>query len=213
MPNGTCSDDGCTETVFRRGLCQKAFHRQWKRADALKLSPAALTDAEFAAVQKTRRTGSYPARSSYYEMVYRCTNPAHPRYADYGGRGITVCPTWLEPRGRGLANYESDLGPKPDAGQRWTVDRIDNDGPYCGGRCGGTCGYGTAGNVRWATYAEQAANRNRKTLTCVVCGEQFTAMLSHAQYCSTACYQRAYAARKKLVASPDAGGESATIRA
>ena len=161
------------------------------------MAPAALSDAEFLAVPTTRRVGRHPLHRVYWEMVYRCSNPAHPQYRRWGGRGITVCPTWLEPLGAGLANYVADLGPKPDDGQRWTVDRIDNDGPYCGGRCGGACGYGTEGNVRWATYSEQSTNRRLKNLVCVVCGAQFTAMLSHAKYCSGTCSQRAARSRRR----------------
>ena len=28
-------------------------------------------------------------------MIQRCTNPKHPAWKDYGGRGITVCEKWL----------------------------------------------------------------------------------------------------------------------
>jgi hypothetical protein len=164
MTQNICSDDGCTAPVKGHGLCRTAYDRQWWRARKLGLTVAGMTDAEFAAVPAPpRKVGKHPFHRSYYEMVYRCTRPDHPRYADYGGRGITVCPTWqLQAHGVGLANYIADLGPKPAGGQRWTVDRVDNNGPYCGGRCGGTCGYGTEGNVRWATYAQQVVNRRKR---------------------------------------------------
>lgn len=88
---------------------------------------------------------SHPLYDVYLQMVARCTKPTHKRYADYGGRGITVCEQWL---GRdGFWQYVADVGERPDDGQRWTVDRVNNDGAY------------TPGNVRWATYREQRHNR------------------------------------------------------
>lgn len=72
-------------------------------------------------------------------MKRRCDNPKNISYANYGGRGITVCPEWRD-------NFEAflrDMGPRP-AGH--SLDRIDNDKPY------------EPGNVRWATRGTQANN-------------------------------------------------------
>ena len=55
-------------------------------------------------------------------MKQRCLNHKHARFADYGGRGITVCDRWLE-----FKNFVADMGERPD---NRSLDRIDNDGPY-----------------------------------------------------------------------------------
>jgi hypothetical protein len=36
----------------------------------------------------------HPLIHVHREMIYRCHNPKHARYKDYGGRGITVCDDW-----------------------------------------------------------------------------------------------------------------------
>jgi hypothetical protein len=82
----------------------------------------------------------HPLYGSYNEMLARCTRPDHPRYADYGGRGITVCDRWRSD----FWAFVDDMGDRPE-GQ--SLDRVDNDGPY------------SPDNCRWATSAQQRANR------------------------------------------------------
>jgi hypothetical protein len=76
-------------------------------------------------------------------MLARC-NPRHPRYDDWGGRGITICERWRGPEG--FVTFLADMGERPEGR---TLDRIDNDGGYAPGNC------------RWATSAEQHANKRR----------------------------------------------------
>jgi hypothetical protein len=73
-------------------------------------------------------------------MLQRVTNPNRPDWADYGGRGIYVCERW-----RSFVNFLADMGKRPGPG--FSLDRIDNDGPYA------------PGNVRWATTQQQRANQ------------------------------------------------------
>jgi|SRR4051794_21510913 hypothetical protein len=88
------------------------------------------------------RHGGYgtPAYTVWSSMINRCRNPKCKVYPDYGGRGITVCDRWSD-----FALFLEDMGP-PEPGL--TLDREDNDGPYCKENC------------RWVTMTEQ--NRNRR---------------------------------------------------
>jgi hypothetical protein len=91
------------------------------------------------------REGTSPTYNSWSNMMARCTRPTHPRYKDWGGRGITVCERWLV-----FENFLADMGEKPPGK---TLDRKENSGNY------------EPGNCRWATPAEQAANTRNLKLT------------------------------------------------
>ena len=72
-------------------------------------------------------------------MLSRCNNRNHPRFADYGGRGIKVCERWHD-----FAKFYEDMGDPPD---KASIDRKDNDGDY------------TLHNCRWSSATEQNNNR------------------------------------------------------
>lgn len=77
-------------------------------------------------------------------MIARCKCPSSTDYKWYGARGICVCAEWNDFRPFmkwALENgYEETL----------TIDRIDNSGNY------------TPTNCRWATIAQQNANKRRR---------------------------------------------------
>lgn len=80
-------------------------------------------------------------------VIQRCFNLNEKRYADYGGRGITMQQSW-QSNAAAFIHYVESL---PDYENRkrfgLTLDRINNDGHY------------EEGNLRWATQTQQASNR------------------------------------------------------
>jgi hypothetical protein len=95
-----------------------------------------------------RADGSrHPDFGLWKRMRQRCTDPNCDDYADYGGRGITVCDRWRD----SFEAFLEDMGPRPS--KRHSIDRVD-----------GTKGY-EPGNCRWALPTTQAQNRRGVVLT------------------------------------------------
>lgn len=87
-------------------------------------------------------------KRTYFSWVSarnRCGNPKDPDYANYGGRGITMCDRWID-------NYDAfyeDMGPRPEGHE---IERIDNDQGY------------DPFNCIWADEETQANNRRTNRL-------------------------------------------------
>jgi hypothetical protein len=115
-------------------------------------------------------TGEY---QSWVEMIRRCYSPNKVRaYANYGGRGITVCKEWLD----SFESFIRDMGPRP-AGH--SLERIDNNGNY------------EPSNCRWATPKEQARNR-RNSVRLTINGRTMvvSAWAEEAPVCAATIYER-----------------------
>lgn len=80
---------------------------------------------------------------SYCSMVARCTIPSASHYAEYGGRGVTVCEEWLHDP----LNFYAVMGERPNA---MTLDRISPFGNYGPDNC------------RWAPKEIQANNKRHQ---------------------------------------------------
>lgn len=93
--------------------------------------------------------------NSWSNMLQRCQNQQHPRYKDYGGRGIEVCGKWQI-----FIGFLEDMGECPP---NKTLERKDNNEGY------------NKNNCRWATYEENAANKRMyKNNTSGMKGVSFT---------------------------------------
>ncbi len=104
-------------------------------------------------MKRTKRTHGHtiddetsPEYYTWLSMIARCTNPNHPQYKNWGGRGIQICKEWLE----SFENFFRDMGERPKGK---TLDRYPNkDGNYFKENC------------RWATPKQQANNKTNNVI-------------------------------------------------
>lgn len=91
-------------------------------------------------IYEHKELSKHPLYATWANIKQRCLNKNFRDYHCYGGRGIKVCPEWMN----SFHTFLNDVGERPPGTQ---LDRIDNNGDY------------KPGNVRWVTHAENQKNR------------------------------------------------------
>lgn len=121
--------------------------------------------------------GEKQLRAVWGAMWSRCTSPANKGYQRYGGRGISVEPSWE--KFEVFHEWAKAAGYTPGL---W-LEREDNDGPY------------SPGNCTWATPKTQG--RNRSNTLWVTDGTRHKTLPEVAERLGIP-YMRAYQLHRKL---------------
>jgi len=104
----------------------------------------------------------YPEYHVWLGMKARCYNKNNDRYADWGGRGITVCKKWVND----FQTFLSDMGRRPS--DKHSIERKDNNNGY------------SPENCYWATKADQ--NRNTRANVYYECDGKRMVITDWAKY-------------------------------
>lgn len=126
-------DCGTERTVTIANLGTFTFSCGCLRREAMQRASTTHGHARHGKVSRTYRT--------WLDMRKRCNNPNNKHWKNYGGRGITVDRTWDD-----YAQFLADMGERPPG---LTLERRENNGPYCKENC------------TWATQKQQSINTRR----------------------------------------------------
>mgnify|MGYP000973178643 CR=1 FL=1 len=127
-----------TRTSLHKTKMSKASKKAWDNPEMIKKQQSS---------QGTHGMCYTKEYSSWMGMRSRVKhNPSYVR------KGITVDEKWQQ----SFEAFYQDMGPMPKDGQRYSIDRINNNGNY------------EPGNCRWATPSQQIANRTHcPSCTCL----------------------------------------------
>ena len=90
--------------------------------------------------------------TKWASMRARCNNPNTPNWHRYGERGIGVCDEWSDFatfRDWAQSHGYTEQADSVPLAERWSIDRIDNDGDY------------EPGNCRWITFSQNVARQRQ----------------------------------------------------
>lgn len=135
-----CVIDGCGNPMRAKGLCNMHYIEKRRRGEVGR-------GRRRIAGNTTHGLCHIPEYNSWSNMLARCNNPNNDRFADYGGRGISVCERWYS-----FAAFIADMGRRPVDSP--TLERINVNGNY------------EPSNCCWASWRDQRMNQRRmKTVT------------------------------------------------
>ncbi len=84
-----------------------------------------------------------PEYAAWRRMIRRCLDPTDKDWKNYGGRGVKVCPQWLN----SFPTFLKDVGSKPAPDRLLWLGRRDIQGNY------------EPGNVAWLSHQRQISHR------------------------------------------------------
>lgn len=125
---------------------------------------------------RTHGMRKHPLYNVWLGIKQRCFNPNSVHYSDYGGRGITMCQSWVE----SFQRFFDDVSKGYCKGLE--IDRIDNNGNY------------EPENVRWVTRKENL-NNTRTSIHVIYNGVSIN--LIELSNITGVCYSTLYFRHKK----------------
>lgn len=153
-----CSVEHCNQPFSAKGMCKQHYnlehYKTYVRKSPLRY-PCAIDNCRnsirargYCRYHYRKNAPILSETSEYYiwmDMKARCYSKKDVNYHNYGGRGISICDSWLQ----SFSNFLEDVGKRPN--NKYSIDRINSNGNY------------EPENIRWATIHQQTANRRSNT--------------------------------------------------